>query len=293
MKLHQLKVFDAVARHRSVTNAASELSMSQPAVSLQLKLLEQEYDRKFLKRGTRGVELTEYGQRLLDAARPILVQVEALKQNFRKGRRRNVVRPLLIAGSNTLSVTILPDVIIAFENAYPQTEIELTTKSSYVIEREVAQAQVDIGLITTHTELAGCVYEPYKEHEAVAFVPPGHPLCGATINLAELCTYPIVARKDSTGILAIKKQGYDVNLILQCDAPDAVKASVKKGIGVGILFRARVGLEISTGELCQINVPKLRSIRARSFIIYRKNAVLSSHALHFLDMLRAMKDDLP
>jgi DNA-binding transcriptional LysR family regulator len=82
-------------------------------------------------------------------------------------------------------------------------------------------------------------------------------------------------------------------LILQCDAPDAVKASVKKGIGVGILFRARVGLEISTGELCQINVPMLRSIRARSFIIYRKNAALSSHALHFLDMLRAMKNDLP
>lgn len=293
MKLHQLKVFDAVARHRSVTSAASELSMSQPAVSLQLKLLEREYDRKFLKRGTRGVELTEPGQRLLDAARPILTQVEALKENFRKGRRHDFTRPLLIAGSNTLSVTILPDVIIAFKNAYPQTGIELATKSSYVIEHEVAQAQVDIGLITTHTELANCVYEPYKEHEAVAFVPPGHPLCGATVGLAELCTYPIVARKDSTGILAIRKQGYDVNLILQCDAPDAVKAAVKKRIGVGILFRARVGLEISTGELCQINVPELRGIRARSFIIYRKNAVLSAHALRFLDMLRAMKDDLP
>lgn len=293
LKLRQLRILDAVARHLNVTNAANELGMSQPAVSLQLKLLEQEYQKTFLKRNNRGVELTEQGQKFLDAIRPILAQLDRLQNSFRSSQPLRNTDVLVVGGSHTVSVTMLPEVIVAFQRTHPGVMVELETRYSRVIEDYVLNARVEIGLISSTSNYPTCAYEAYKEHEAVAFVSPDHPLAGRTLSLSELSRHPLVVRKGSSGIEAIRTRGYPLNLVLQCDAPDAVKSAVRQGMGVGILFRSRVQLEISTGNLRQVIVPEMKDVVARSFIVYDKRRPLSSSGDGFLQLLRELKSALP
>lgn len=88
MKLNQLKIFDCAARHLNVTKAASELRMSQPAASLQLKRLEQEFGTKFYSTSNRGMKLTQQGRAFLDSIRPLLVKLDAIDARFKAAKGR-------------------------------------------------------------------------------------------------------------------------------------------------------------------------------------------------------------
>lgn len=293
MKLRQLQILDMVARHQSVTGAAEALRLGQPAVSLQLKLLEQEYGKSFLKRTNRGVEITEQGQKFLDAVRPVLAQVEKLENNFRSGQPIKTAAPLVIGGSHTHSVTILPEVIGAFKRMHPNVMVELETQYSHAIEEEILGARIEVGLISSKSAYTHCVYEDYKELHTVAFVAPSHPLAGRTLSLEELSRQPLVVRKKRATVNEIAELGYPLNLVLECDAPDAVKAAVRKGVGVGILFRSRIGMEIATGEFSEIKVPELEKLVTRSCIVYDRRRPLSANAHDFLNLLRELKSTLP
>jgi len=88
MTLHQLRIFESVARHLNITRASQELHMSQPAVSQQLKLLEEQCETRFVVRTNQGVELTERGRAFLDAIRPIVARVENVESIFKIKRMR-------------------------------------------------------------------------------------------------------------------------------------------------------------------------------------------------------------
>lgn len=290
MKLRQLVIFDAVARHASVTLAANELGISQPAVSLQVKLLEQEYQKIFVSRSNRGVELTEQGRAFHDAIRPVLMEIDRLETRIQSGQPFEISDVLVVGGSHTVSVTILPEAVAAFREIHPEIKVELETRFSAALQKEILSGQVEIGLTSSEGSHSNCVYELYAEHEEVAFVSPDHPLCGRTISLSELSQYPLIVKKGSSGIAKIQKKGYRLNLVLRCDSYDAVKGAVRKGTGVGILVRNRVQFEIAAGALCQIEVPELKSIVGRSFIIYDRRRALSPNAADFLRVLRELKN---
>lgn len=293
MKLRQLRVLDTVARHLNITGAAHELDMSQPAVSLQIKLLEQEYGKAFFKRTNRGIRLTPDGRHFLDLARPVLAEIDQLENLFKGTHSVLASRTLILGGSHTLSVTALPDAIAAFQNRFSGVSVELQTNYSYIIEKGIVDGTLDIGLITIPRNYRECKYEAYQRHEAVAFVAPDHPLSGRTLSLSELSRHPIVCRKDSANISEIQAKGYSLNLVLQCDAPESVKAAVLKGIGVGILFRSRVENELLSNELSQVNVPELLEIVARSYIVYSGQRPLTRNAQDFLKTLRSLKARAP
>lgn len=289
MKLHQLRIFESVARHLSVTAAAGELNLSQPAVSLQLKLLEQEYGTKFLERTNRGVALTRQGAAFLEAIRALLIQADKVDAAFKASYMATGPEVLVVGGSNTLSVTVLPEILVEFRKRHPEVRLELETSESRLVEEYVLSSRVQIGLVTRPSYLPSCIYEEYAEHEAVAFVPPDSPLCGKTLSLRELTRHPLVARKGSQSIQELKRRGYRLNLALQCDAPEAVKTAVRKGMGIGILFRGRVDNEIRKGDLRMLDAPEIASITTHSFIIYHKRKALSASGRDFLDTLRTLR----
>ncbi len=294
MKFRHLRIFETVTRHGNLTRAARALSMTQPAVSTCLRQLEQDFGQKFFQRTNRGVELTPVGGKFLESVRPLLTQLDRLERSFLTTERPAQADRLVIGGSNTLSVTTLPEVIVAFKAAYPHASIELVTNHGHQIEKGVAERRIDIGLITAIPgNNKSCTYEPYKEHEAIAFVSPAHPLCGKTIDLAELGRHTLVARRGSTSIAEIQKKGHTLNFALLCDDPESVKMVVSKGTSVGILFRTRVDFEISIGELCRVHVPDLKEVKTQSFIIYQANAPLSETGCAFLDLLKSMRSRLP
>jgi len=114
MTLHQL-IFESVARHLNVTKASQELHMSQPGVSQQVKLLEQECAARLVVRIGQGVELTERGQAFLDAIRPIVSQAEKIEGTFKVRSNEKKSSFLTVGGSRSHSVAVLPEILRAFQ----------------------------------------------------------------------------------------------------------------------------------------------------------------------------------
>jgi len=285
MTLHQLRIFECVARDLNITQASAELHLSQPTVSHHLKLLEEESRVKFLSRNKHGIELTREGLVFLEAIAPILRQLEIVEAGF-KANQKAQARSLLVGGSYSISVSLLPQSLIAFRTTHPGFRFVLETNDSRVLERRVLESQLDIAVITNPSHSPTIVYESYRLHKVVAFASPSCPLVGRIVKLAELSETPLVFRTGSSTLNELVKLGVRLNLAVQCEAPDAVKASVYKGMGVGILHWESVENDIAAGILKQIRVPELEKLQVRSYIIYDGRKPLRPIAQAFLELLR-------
>ena len=137
MTLHQLRIVESVARQLSVKRASQELHMSQPAVSQQLRLLEQEYGAKFVVRIGQGVELTERGRRFLDAVRPIIAQVAEVESTFKAESNEKKPSFLTVGGSRNHTVTVLPEILRSFKQNHPWVQFALESNDSYAMEQHV------------------------------------------------------------------------------------------------------------------------------------------------------------
>jgi DNA-binding transcriptional LysR family regulator len=282
MTLHQIRIFVTVARYLNMTKASQELHLSQPALSRQLKVLEQEYDAEFYVKTNKGVELTAEGQGFLAAIRPILAQSENVERVF-KSQLNSRQGCLAVGGSRTLSVTVLPEVLMAFKQIYPWVDLMIDTHDSWRLEQGVLNSETEIALITNTSNSSLLVYEPYRKHELVAFARSEEIFGQNRMTLETLARVPLVVRKGCRSLREFSKRGYDPNLAVECRANECVKAAVLKGIGVGILFRESVENE---PDLKILNVSELKTIECRSYITYAKNKPLTPLAHAFLQLLR-------
>ena len=289
MTLHQLRIFESVARHLNVTRASHELHMSQPAVSQQIKLLEEECASRLVVRNGQGVDLTERGRAFLDAIRPIVAQVGDVENAFKAKSDDKKSSFLTVGGSRSHSITVLPEILRGFKQNHPWVQFSLESNDSGTMEQRVLSADVEIAIVN-HPSLSDQIAsEPYKEMGIVAFTLAGSPLVGKKITLTELFQIPLVVRRRSSTLKELLKQGYKPNIAVQCDISETVKAAVKRELGVGILYRETVEADLKSGNFKILHVPELEKIRTKSFIIYNKSKPLSAVARDFLHSLRESK----
>jgi DNA-binding transcriptional LysR family regulator len=285
MTLHQLKIFAAVARHSSLTKAAKELSMSQPAVSHQLKLLEEEFDKSLYFSSNLGVQLTPEGQAFLDKTLPILAQAEDVEQSFRPASKGPKSDRLVVGANHTLSVTLLPESLMAFKQTHPWITCHLETSDSRTMERRVLNGEVAIAVITHPSYSHQVALEPFRQHEMTAFVPPVGSTVARSVTLEDLAKLPLVVRSGGNTVQELQRRGYKLSIAAQCEASEAVKAAVKGGLGVGLLNRDSIERDLMNGDLREIRVPGLEEIKVQSFIIYDKRRPLSAIAQDFRQLL--------
>ena len=289
MTLHQLRIFESVARHKNVTRASHELHMSQPAVSQQIKLLEEECASRLVVRNGQGVDLTERGRAFLDAITPIVAQVGDVENAFKAKPDDKKSGLLTVGGSRSHSVTVLPEILRDFKQNHPWVQFSLESNDSGTMEQRVLSADVEIAIVN-HPSLSDQIAsEPYKEMGIVAFTLAGSPLVGKKITLTELFQIPLVVRRRSSTLKELLKQGYKPNIAVQCDISETVKAAVKRELGVGIVYRETVEADLKSGNFKILHVPELEKIRTKSFIIYNKSKPLSAVARDFLHSLRESK----
>jgi LysR family transcriptional regulator, transcriptional activator of the cysJI operon len=286
MTLHQLRIFEAVARLLNVTAAAKELHVSQPAVSLQLKLLESEYGRQFFDRTNHGVALTDQGRAFLAAIQPALAQLNTVEIEFKAAARGQPANSLVVGANNTLTEIVLPEILTDFKKSHPDVQLVVQTANSPVMESYVLESKVDLALITIPSFSPHCVYEAFDEYEVVAFVSANSPIQDEVMSLDELVRHPLIVRRGTGCVKELVKRGYKLNFALECDAPETVISAVRRGLGLGLLFRARLDREIFEGSLRAIQLPELTNIRRRSFIIYDKRRPLTANGRDFIRALR-------
>jgi DNA-binding transcriptional LysR family regulator len=285
MTLHQLRIFECVVRQLNITKASALLHISQPSVSQQLKLLEAEFGRKFLIRVNQGVELTCEGKEFFDAIRPLLNEAEKLEKRFKNGATSHDTVPLIVGGSHNVSVNVLPKLLMEFKQRHPAVQFVLETNDSPTVEKRLVAAELEIALLTNPSHRNEIVYEPYEDLEMVAFCLPSNPIARKKLTLKELSECPLVLRRGGRTDRMFTKLAQKVNVALRCELSSTVKAAVRMGMGVGILYRNAVASRVARGTLKLINVPELKDLGIKSYIAYDKRKPLTAMAQEFFQML--------
>ena len=286
MTLHQMRIFECVVKHLNITKASAALHISQPSVSQQLKLLEDEFAKKFLIRLNQGVELTPEGREFFNAIRPLLAESENIEQRFKSQLNTHGTVTLIVGGSLNLSSSVLPKLLMAFKKRHPSVHSILETGHTSVIEKRLLIAELEIAIVTSPSHIPEIVYEPYEKIEMVAVCHPSNPLVRKRFTLKELAECPLVLRSGGRIENVLTASGHRMNVALRCEASSAVKAAVRLGMGVGVLYRHDASNEVASGNIRLLNVPELKKVEIKSFIIYDPRRPLAPMAQEFLKILR-------
>jgi len=258
MNLHHLAVFHAVAESGGINRAAERLMISQPAISRQVKSLEEALGVALLERLPRGVRLTEAGRMLADYARRLFA-IEAQASGLFADLRSLRTGTLRLGGSMSLGNYFLPEVIAAFHHEHPGIEIFLEVNNTEFILDAVKRNQVDIGFVEGEFNREEFDADLFMRDELIVIAPPDHPLAGhGPMPFSRLCRYGCVMREPGSGTRAMLNSLLDhaglgehpFNLTL--GSPEAVKRAVQNGAGLAVASNLTVVNELASGTLAHI-----------------------------------------
>jgi len=245
MKLQQLKYLrEVVRRGLNVSEAAEALYTSQPGISKQIRLLEDELGVQILVRhGKRVVDVTEPGRIIVDIADRMLQDAESLKAVGREFGKEDT-GALSIATTPTQARYALPAVVQQFIKRHPRVRLSLREGSPDQIVELVADGAVDIGIVTeAHPQADNLVLLPCYQWNRGVLTPPDHPLLGdKPLTLDAIAKYPIVTydfafNAGSPIAKAFDARGIKANVALTTVDADVIKGYVELGVGVGILAK--------------------------------------------------------
>jgi DNA-binding transcriptional LysR family regulator len=262
----RLQVFHAVAKRSSFTKAAETLFMTQPAVTFQIKQLEEHFNTRLFDRGHGKISLTPAGEVVLDYTERILSLSAEL--DTRISELTGEVQGLLLVGASmTIAEFMLPRVLGEFKVAYPGVKARLTVANSETIEHGVAAHSLDIGLIEAPSRLPSLATEECCEDELQVVCSPAHPLAKSkTITPKQLLQHAYISREPGSGTREVTDSYFrragiapeDVNTVMELGSPDAIKGVVETGLGFAIMSKVIVAKEKQLGVLVALPLaPKL------------------------------------
>ncbi|MCE3000340.1 MAG: LysR family transcriptional regulator [Betaproteobacteria bacterium] len=253
----RLQVFHAVARQLSFTKAAEQLFMTQPAVTFQIKQLEEHLNTRLFERNHGRIALTPAGELVMGYAEKILALSEELET--RVGELTGAISgPLLLGASTTVAEFYLPQILGEFKAQYPHVQAHMTVGNSETIVTRVAEHALDLGLIESPSTQPGVATEVICEDVLMMICSPQHRLASAKkASVAEVAAEPFISREPGSGTREVADQYFQanriapdaVNVVMELGSPEAIKGVVETGLGVSILSRATVSKELRLGTL--------------------------------------------
>ncbi len=291
MKLQQLKYLLAIADNGlNITAAAERLYTSQPGVSKQLKLLEEELGLQlFTRKGKSLGGVTAAGQQVIDRARLIMREVENIR-SLASDYYRQEEGTLSIATTHTQARYVLPDVIQAFRHQYPKVSLNLHQGTSEQIADMVAANEIDFAIATGSRELFdNLLLVPSYRWDRKILVPKDHALAqlDRKLTLRDLAEFPLVTYVFSFGgqsslKRAFAEQGLEPDVVFTARDADVIKTYVRMGLGVGIVASMAEDCD-DKKDLAAIAAEGLFP-RSTTWIGFRKDAVLRRYMLDFVSL---------
>ncbi|MFD1178802.1 LysR family transcriptional regulator [Paenibacillus puldeungensis] len=298
MELRQLQYTLQIAEERNFSRAADKLHIAQPSLSQQLSKLEQELGVKLFQRNTSTVELTHAGASFIEHAQKIMDAVAQLRQEMddisqlRAGRV--VVGSMPITGSH-----LLPYVLPAFKDAYPNIEITLLEDTSLNLEKLTAGGGTDLSLLSLPLQEPTLTCVPIGEEPIDLAVPPNHRLASPEAStdgvlLEQLKDEPFIVLKKGQGFRKITVDlchgaGFEPNIVFESNNIETVQSLVAAGMGITLVprFIARA----KRSELIPIYVPLTAPVPSRTLVIaYRKGRYLSKAAEAFIETFKVIME---
>ena len=291
MTLQQLKYLLAIADSGlNITAAAEKLFTSQPGISKQLKLLEQELGvQLFTRKGKSLAAITPAGRDVIARARKIAREVQNIRSLAREmsGEQEGT---LAIATTHTQARYVLPDVLRAFRERYPGVNLELHQGTSEQIAELVAANRVDFAIATGSLQLfSGLTMLPCYQWDRIILVPRGHPLTKAPqpIDLATLAEHPLItyvfsATGESSFKEAFAAQGLEPQVVFTARDADIIKTYVRMGMGVGVV--ASMAFErADEKDLVVLQAVGLFP-RVTTWLGFRRDTVLRGYMVDFVSL---------
>ncbi len=288
----RLQVFHAVAKHLSFTKAAEALFMTQPAVTFQIKQLEEHFNTRLFERGHGRISITPAGLLVLDYAERILALSAELDTRL-KEMTGEIAGLLLIGASTTVAEFLLPKVLGEFKSKHPKVMPRLFVANSETVESRVAAHTLDIGFIEAPAHLQGVVSDICSEDELMVVCAPGHALARSkSIAPRQLVPYPYISREPGSGTREVvdsyfQKAGVELeslDVVMELGSPEALKGLVATGLGFTIMSRATVVNELKLGQLATVPLAP-RLIRNLS-VVYPREKFRSRLANTFVDFAK-------
>ena len=253
----RLSVFYTVARLLSFTKAAESLHMTQPAVTFQVRQLEEYFNTRLFDRTHNRISLTEAGEKVYEYAEKIFELYGELENSVRE-LTGEISGVLILGASTTIAEYMLPSLLGDFKTKYPDVNIRLKVSNTDGIVSMVEHNVIDLGVVEAPVANKNLAVETCRTDRLVAIVPPGHPLASKDkIQLSEILDHPYICREEGSGTREVileylKEAGLDsgqLNIIMELGSLEALKGAVEAGIGISIVSRATLTKEIKLGTL--------------------------------------------
>ena len=258
----RLQVFHTVARLLSFTRAADALHMTQPAVTFQIRQLEEHFNTRLFDRTHNRISLTEAGQRVYEYADRIFATYAEM-ENAVRDLTGEVSGVLLVGASTTIAEYMLPSLLGEFKAKYPEVSIRMQVANTEAIVSMVENNAIDLGVVEAPVNNKNLMVETCRMDQMVLIVAPGHPLAQEkSFPIEKLVEYPYICREEGSGtrevmlesLVACGASPMDLNIAMELGSPEAVKGAVEAGMGISILSRATIEKELKLGTLVAINL---------------------------------------
>jgi DNA-binding transcriptional LysR family regulator len=288
--LRQLRTFKTVADVTSFSLAAQRLKLSQPSVSYQVKELEEALGLPLLDRLGKRVQLTEagtvlysYARRMLDTLDEATVAIEEMR-GVKRGRLR-------VGASTTVGIYLLPAALGAFKKLHPGLVISLEIGTRTRVTEQVLNNVLDLAVVGPASKDAELAIIPFLSDELVVVAPAGHPLAGQPgLTLKDLAREPFIMREASSGSRwslekEARRAGAKLVAAMELGSNGAIKHAVESGLGLAVISRYAIGLEVASGRLIELKVRGF-PIRRDWHIVHLRRRKLPAPVLAFIEFLK-------
>lgn len=284
----QLMAFEAVVRHGSVSRAADSLCVTQPAVSMQLRHLEERIGFALIERYGRKMTLTDAGEEVLLHARQLVVTMSDLENSLAqlRGLESGQLRLAIVSTANYF----IPPYLASFRMRHPSIAVTLHVANGTSVLESLAANEADIAVTGRPPDTADVVAQCLMDNPLVGIAPPDHPLLGVRkIPLRRLVEQPFVMREPGSGTRAalervLNSYGLEARTACVLASNEAVKQAVQAGLGLAVISAQTTASEQETGRLAVLDIEGFPIMR-QWYIVYRRKRRLPPAALAFRDLL--------
>jgi len=286
--LRQLEIFEAVARHASITRAAEDLHLTQPAVSMQVKQLEHQVGLALTESAGRrlrltpaGAELREHGRRIAEQLADLQAAMDALR-----GLERGVLRISVVSTANYF----LPPLLARYGQEHPGLRVQLQVGNRDAVLGALADNEADLAITGQPPDTAEVQAEDFMDNPLVVIASPQHPLAQrARVPLAALGGQTLLVREPGSGTRAAMERHFSAHGLVwragsELGTNEAIKQAVRAGLGLGVVSAQTVELEVETARLAVLRIDSFPIVR-RWFVVHRARKRLSPAAAAFRTLL--------
>jgi LysR family transcriptional regulator, low CO2-responsive transcriptional regulator len=292
MDFDQLETFLEVARHASFSRAAEKRFRTQPAISSQIRALEEEVGARLFDRSGGKVALTaagkvfqQYAEQTLEARKGMMVTLAELER---------IPRGEIVVGANEgTCLHILPEVFAEFKKLYPNVAVQISRQERGKILESIIDNSVDFGVVSTPVTDKRLTVVNIHRDELVIIAPPGHPLSQKKqAGIADVAAFPLLLPKVGRTRDALENLFHEHRLkpkiSMELDSSELLKRFVAANVGVGFIARSNVLEDVKARVLAAVTLADT-SIRRDLALVFRKDKALSRAALAFIEVAVKLK----